>query len=1032
MAVPISAWAIRQPVAPLVLFALLLVLGCAGWAKLPVQGMPSIVIPVISVTAVQIGAAPADLERQVTRRIEAAISGIAGVKHQTSTVAPGSSVTVVEFQLEAPMDRAANDVRDAVARIRAELPAGVRDPVIERIDITGLPILTYAVAGAGRSDDDLSWFVDDTISRELLAVPGIASVRRDGGVGRELRLEPDPKQLQALGITVDQIDRAVRTAVADLPGGTLIGAQQERLVRVLGAGDLGGINGKGRLTGAAALAEVRIALPGGRTATLGELGRIVDGAAEMRSLARLDGKSVVGFSLIRAKGASEVAVAEAVTARLAKITAANSWLTVTKLTDWVQPTRDSFHSAMLSLIEGAVLAVLVVLIFLRDWRATIIAGAAIPLSVIPTFAVMHLLGFSLNGVSLLAVSLVAGILVDDAIVEIENIVRFQRGGMTPWRAAMIAADRIGLAVVATTFAIVVVFLPVSAMPGIAGKYFIEFGITVAVAVFMSLLVARLITPLMCAYLLRASPHAPAEPGRLARQYQRLLEWCLDHRAVTLSVGVVVLAASVAGVPYLPQGFIAPSDRSQSIAQIELPPGTTLTNAAITVQALADQFRAQPEVISVFARIEVPTSTLTISLVPPGKRQVSTKGFEGRVRHALQRIPDQRFSFLGDNGMKEVMVQLLADDGADLSGAAEKLAVEMATVPALANVTLGSSQPRPELQIRPRADAAARLGVDAQTLAVVVRVALLGEDDTILPRLELDGRMVPVRVQLAANDRRDVEQIRALRVPTSQGGSVPLSVVADVSWADGAATVERYDRSRRIVVAADLAGHATLGEALATVAKLPAWQHLPPGVRVAPAGDAEVMAELFSGFIMALGLGVLCVYFVLVLLYHDVVVPLTILVALPLSVGGAVAGLGIAQMALDLSGLIGLLMLMGIVCKNSILLVDEAIQQRAAGADRRTAMLTAGATRARPIIMTTLAMVAGMIPVILGLSPDSSFRAPMAVTVIGGLLASTGLSLVFVPVTFTAFDDLRTWAGRGLGRLLNAAEPAEPAQPEKID
>ena len=1026
MAVPISAWAIRQPVAPLVLFALLLVLGVAGWMKLPVQGMPSIVIPVISVTAVQVGAAPADLERQVTRRIESAISGIAGVKHQTSTVAPGSSMTVVEFQLETPVDRAANEVRDAVARIRAELPAGVRDPVIERIDIMGLPILTYAVAGAGRSDDEMSWFVDDTISRELLAIPGIASVRRDGGVGRELRLEPDPERLQALGITVDQVDRAVRSAVADLPGGRLIGATQERLVRVIGAEDLGGISSATRVTGAAAVAQVRIALPGGRTATLGELGQVIDGAAEMRTLARIDGQPVVGFSLIRAKGASEVAVAEAVTKRLDHLLEKNSWLTLTKLTDWVQPTRDSFHSAMLSLIEGALLAVLVVLIFLRDWRATIIAGVAIPLSVIPTFAVMHLLGFSLNGVSLLAVSLVAGILVDDAIVEIENIVRFQRGdantpGMTPWRAALIAADRIGLAVVATTFAIVVVFLPVSAMPGIAGKYFLEFGITVAVAVMMSLLVARLITPLMCAYFLQPSTRAHRGPGFVAQRYQRLLAWCLDHRATTMFIGVLVLAASIGGVPYLPQGFIAASDRSQSIAQVELPPGVTLSSAAQTVQALATVLRAQPEVTSVFARIEVPTSTLTVTLVPPVQRTVSTKGFEGRVRHALQKIPDQRFSFLGDNGMKEVMVQLLGDDVADLSGAAERLAVEMATLPSLANVSLGSSQPRPELQIRPRAEAASRLGVDAQTLAQVVRVALLGEDDTVLPRIELDGRMVPVRVQLAATARRDVDQIRALRVPTTAGNSVPLAAVADITWADGAATVERYDRSRRVVVAADLAAHATLGEALKAAEQLPGWKNLPPGVRVAPAGDAEVMAELFSGFIMALGLGVLCVYFVLVLLYHDLVVPLTILVALPLSLGGAVAGLSIAQMALDLSGLIGLLMLMGIVCKNSILLVDEALQQRETGLDRRTAMLNAGANRARPIIMTTLAMVAGMVPVVLGLSPDSSFRAPMAVTVIGGLLASTVLSLVFVPVTYTAFDDLRNWVGRRAGRLLNPSE-----------
>lgn len=1026
MAFQLSAWAIRQPVVPLVVFALLLILGIDGWHKLPVQGMPSIVIPLINVSVVQAGAAPADLERQVTRRIESSLAGIAGVKHLTSTISAGSSQTLVEFKLEMSVDRAANDVRDAVAKVRAELPAGVRDPIIERIDITGLPILTYAVSGEGHSEDDLSWFVDDTINRELMAVPGIASVRRDGGVGRELRLEPDPERLQALGITVDQVDRAVRSAVADVPGGRLTGADQERLVRILGAEDLGGRSADaaqaGRSIGAAALAQARIALPGGRTAALGELGTIIDGPAEMRTLARVDGRSVVGFSLIRAKGASEVAVAEAVTAKLATLSARHPWLTLTKLTDWVQPTRDSFESAMMSLGEGAGLAVLVVLIFLRDWRATAIAAVAIPLSVIPTFAVMQWLGFTLNGVSLLAVSLVAGILVDDAIVEIENIVRFQRRGMTPFRAASIAADRIGLAVVATTFTIIVVFLPVSMMPGIAGKYFIEFGITVAVAVAMSLLVARLITPLLCAYFLRPSEGKEHGPGKLAAWYQRLLAWSLRHRVITLTAGALVLAGSIGAVPLLPQGFVASSDRSQSIAQVELPPGTTLAAAEQTVAKLVAVVRAQAEVTSVFSQIAVPTSTLTITLVQPSARAVSTRGFEARIRESLQRIPDQRFGFLGENGTKEVMVQLLGDDGADLAPAAERLAAAMAALPQLANVSISSGQPQPELQIRPHADAAARLGIDAQTLAQVVRIATLGEDDTVLTQIELDGRMIPVRVQLGMIARREIDQVRALRVPTATGSSVPLSAVADIAWADGAASIERFDRNRRVVIAADLAAHATLGDALAAAGKLPAWTNLPPGIRVAPTGDAEVMAELFSGFIVALGLGVLCVYLVLVLLYHDLVVPLTILVALPLSLGGAVAGLSIARMPLDLSGLIGLLMLMGIVCKNSILLVDEVLQQRAAGADRKSALLTAGSTRARPIVMTTLAMVAGMIPVALGYAPDASFRGPMAVTVIGGLTASTVLSLVFVPVAYTAFDDLRAWAGRLTGQLVNRSEP----------
>ncbi len=995
MALNISAWAIRHPAAPLVLFTLLIALGVAAWFRLPVQAMPTIAVPIISVTTVMPGAAPTDLERQVTRRIEAAIAGVAGVKHITSKVTPGVSFSTVEFRLAVPVDRAANDVRDAVTRIRSELPAGIREPVVERIDITALPILTYAVAGTGRTDDELSWFVADTVVRHLSSVPGVAQVRRDGGIDRELRIELDPAKLAAAGASTDHVDAAVRARLQDLPGGTVEPADQARLVRITGA----------EAVDAAVLHQLRIPLGQGRTATLGELGRIIDGPMEPTVLARRNNQSVVAFSILAAKGASEVTVARAIQAKLDALEQRHPGIRFTKEVDWSRYTNDQFLVTLYALLEGAALAVLVVFLFLRDWRVTAISALAIPLSILPTFAVMQWFGFSLNGVSLLGLSLVAGVLVDDAIVEVENIVRHQAQGLSPYRASLLAADRIGLAVVATTASIVAVFLPVSAMPGIPGKYFIEFGITVAVAVVASLLVARLLTPLMTAYLLRPDPPIHRDDHRLLRWYTARLAWCVDHRWWTLGIGAVVFALSLAATKLLPSGFLAASDRSQSVAQVRLPAGTTLAQAESTVATLTTKLRERPEVVAVLARIELPISTLTITLVPKDQRTLSQKQFERAVTPILAAVPDQRLGFIGENNQRDLVVQLLGDDAEVLAESGRRLAAEMRRMPTLANITTAADEPRPELRLVPDHDACARLGVDSQRLAQVVRLATQGEDATLLPNLTIDDRQIPVRIQLERSARRDPDLLKTLRVPTTGGDSVPLSCVATLVTAEGAATVERYDQRRSLVIEADLAG-TTLGDALEAVRALPAHRDLPAGISLAPVGDAEIMDELFSGFLIAMILGVLSVYLVLALLYQDAFHPITILAALPVSIGGAIIGLALFDKAMDMAALIGLLMLLGIVCKNSILLVDEAIHQEQRTGDQRDALIQAGRIRARPIIMTTLAMIGGMLPAAYGIGEGAEFRSPMAIAVIGGLIASTALSLLFVPAVFSVIDDLR--------------------------
>lgn len=1011
MNVGISAWAIRQPVAPLVIFLLLAVLGILAWNKLPVQGMPSIVIPLINVTITQAGASPEDLERQVARRVESSLSGISGVKHLTTVCSPGMSSTTVEFQLETPVDRAVSDVQQAMSQVRPSLPAGALEPVIQRIDVTGGAVRTYVVGGEGHSIEALSWFIDDVIARRLLSIAGIAKIERQGGVAREIQVRLDPARLAARGLSASVVDEQVRSAWTDVPGGRFDGGG-ERSIRVLGASG-----------GLPALSATRIRLPNGRTVALDELASISDGAAEANSLARLDGKTVVAFAVYPAKGASEVRVAERVDAELVKIRAEYPWVESELVVDMVAYTKDTFRSAIEALVEGALLAVLVVWIFLREWRATVIVAIAIPLSVIPTFAAMQACGFSLNGISLLALSLVSGILVDDAIVEIENIVRYQRLGMTPYRASLIAADRIGLAVVATTMTIVAVFLPVSFMGGIPGKYFMEFGLTVTFAVIASLIVARLLTPLIAAYGLSAVAAQEPEPGRIAKAYEKFLSATIDHPVRTLLVGLLLLIGSFSLVPLLPSGFIASGDRSLAVAQVDLPPGTPLAQADATIAELVKRLRVYAEVDSVYTSIAVPRSQLLIRLVPRDQRNRTQQEFQRAVRSDLEQVPDQRCGFLAENGQKEVQILLTGDDAEALTASARTLATQMRGLSEVANVSSAAELARPEIRLVPRSDAAAQLGVSSQSIAQLSRIATLGNDDLLLPKMELAGRQVPVRVLVDPRWRADADMLAGLRVPTATGGSVPLAAVVDVVPGSSPGSVERYDRSRRVEIGADL-GKATLGDALKAVNDLPVLKSLPPGVRLVTAGDAEVMGELFMGFAIAMALGALLVYLVLVLLYRDFLHPVTILVALPLSAGGAFGALLLANMALDLSSLIGLLMLMGIVCKNTILLVDAALAGMREGLPRRAALLQAGATRSRPIIMTTLAMVGGMLPIALGLGADSAFRRPMAMAVIGGLVTSTVLSLVLVPAVFVAVDGLRQRLARWGSRLITVPEVSE--------
>ncbi|MGC5780267.1 efflux RND transporter permease subunit [Methylobacterium sp. NFXW15] len=1006
----VSAWAIRRPIPPLVLFMVLVVLGLVSFLRLPVTLMPNVDVPVVSVTITQSGAAPAELQTQVTKWVEDSIAGVRGVKHITSAITEGMSVTTVEFRLEVNTDRAVNDVKDAVSKVRINLPRTIDEPVIQRVDIAGLPILIYGVTAPTMAPTDLSWFVEDTVARALQGLKGVGGVTRVGGVAREVRVTLDPDRLLALGITAADVNRQLRLTSADMAGGRGEVGGREQSIRALAASRT-----------VHDLKETSIVLPGDRKVRLEELATIEDSIEEPRSFASVNGEAVVAFAVSRANGASDTEVAAVVDAKVAEFQANYPDVRFEKIDSSVAMTLGSYDSAMHTLLEGAALAVAVVFIFLRDWRATVITATALPLSVLPTFWALDAMGFSLNMISLLAITLVTGILVDDAIVEIENVVRHMRMGKSPYRAALEGADEIGLAVIAITATLIAVFAPVSFMSGIAGRYFIQFGLTIAVSVFMSLLVARLITPLFAAYFLREHGHHEEREGPVMRAYARLVGWSVRHRVATLLVGLALFAASLASAGLLPSGFIPKQDNARTMFKVELAPGARLADTISVTDRLTARIRTLPEVASVFVDggrqasggQETRFATFTVNLTPKGERSRNQEAMEIAISRMLSEEPDIRSWTLRDSGQRDLALVVSGPDVDVVTEIAERLQRDMAAIPHLVSVMSTAPLDRTEVRIRPKSGVAADLGVSTDTIAETVRVATIGDAGMNLPKFNAKDRQVPIRVMLPESARGAVSRLETLKVPAKNGAAVPLTAVAEIELGQGPGAIERYDRAVRVAVEANMEGSDALGSLIEQALQTPTARSLPPGVTIKQTGDAEIMGEVFSGFLMAMAAGIMMVYAVLVLLFGNFLQPLTILFSLPLSVGGAILGLLLADMSISLPVIIGILMLMGLVTKNAIMLVDFAVEEMRGGVDPVTAIVDAGRKRARPIVMTTIAMAAGMVPSALAFGEGGEFRAPMAVAVIAGLIVSTLLSLVFVPAVFLLMESL----GRVLGGLM---------------
>ena len=1004
----VSAWSIRNPLVAVLLFILLSLGGWHGFHAMRVQQFPDMDFPMVVVSVALTGASPQQLESDVAKKVESRVASLDGVKKIRSTLQTGMSTTVIEFRLEKDLQEAVDEVRSAVGEIRSDLPADALDPVISKVGTSGMPLLTFSVAAQGMDALSLSWFVDDRLSRRLLGIPGVGSVSRVGGLSRTVEVLPDPVRLKALGLPISAVAAQVAALQRDVSGGEAQIGGGKQSVRALGA-----------QSQAADIADLRVQSAGGAQ-RLGDFATVRDGAAEADSHALFDGETVVAFEVVRSRGASEVGVMHAIEAELARVQADFPQFRITKVYDRATPVEEDYENSLDMLVEGGLLAVVVVFVFLRNWRATLVAAVALPLSVIPAFLVMWLLDFSLNIISLLALSLVIGVLVDDAIVEIENIIRHLRGGKSPYEAAMEAADEIGLAVIATTFTLIAVFLPTAFMSGVIGQFFRQFGWTAAIAVFFSLAVARLVTPMMAAYVLKAeSREVVRRDGALMRAYLAFVGFTLRWRWTTLAVTIALFVFSLSLARHLPSTFMPDDDMNQSRVSIELTPDATLEDTLAVSEAARRAIADVSGVAHIFSSVgrlagdigsnggkSRHRASLELVLAPRGTRPSKT-AIERDIEARLQNVAGARFTVgLSNGGAPGYIVSLTSDNPQILDETAQALMRDIRALPNAGSVTSTKSLAREELRLYPDPLKMADRGVTTLQLADTLRIATQGDYEQRLAKLNLDSRQLPVVVRLPEAARADLATLEDLTID----GKTRVGDVARLAFAGGPATITRYERAREIMITVQV-GRGALGELADAVRNTPTMQNLPPAVRANDIGQAEMMKELFSGFILAMGVGIFCIYAILVLLFHRVLQPFTILMALPLSIGGAFAGLIILGSSISMSSMIGFIMLMGIATKNSILLVDYAIiAERRDGMNRFDALIDACHKRARPIIMTSIAMGAGMTPLLLGWgSGDPTFPQPMAAAVVSGLVTSTLLSLVVIPVVYTLMDDL--------GRLL---------------
>lgn len=1042
---------VAHPVFATMMMVALLVIGAFSLQRLGLDQYPNVDVPVVVVVTAYPGATPETVETEVTRPVEDALNAIGGLDEINSTSYEGRSVVVAKFKLEVKSAAAAQDVRDKIAAIEANFPEDVKKPVISRFDPAAEPILSLAISSTSLDVPALSTLADQKVLRQLTTVAGVGQATLVGARKRQIDVTIDDTRMRALKVGINDVVSALRTGNGNSPAGSVIDTVSERTVQV-----------RGRIEDPQALLDMVVARRGGAAIYLRDVASISEGAADPENRALYNGQTALAIDIVKVQDANTVQVVTDVRQRLetlnAELAPKNVQLRI--VTDSSVPIRESVTQVQMTLIEGAALAVAIVFLFLNSWRSTVITGLTLPIAIIGTLAVIDLLGFTLNTLSLLALTLSIGILVDDAIVVRENITRHLHMGKSHIRAALDGTNEIGLAVIATTATIVAVFLPVAFMDGIIGRFFYQFGVTVSAAVLISLFVAFTLDPMLSSlwYDPDSQPDARRGPiGRLiarfdsgfewlAERYRLAIGWTLRHRLITLLSTVGIFVGSLFMVPLVGTEFVPDTDEGRFQITITAPVGSSLDYTTAKVRQVEKALREFPEVEMLYSTVNTGgaagkhRAAIQVGLVPLSARTRTPVSLAEPIRNRLSAIPGIEVTILQNGlggGESPVQLSILGDDRAILEKIATGLMEDMKKIPGLVDVTSSARDVTSILSVRLKRDAASDLGISISDLAAALSPLVAGED--VSKWTDADGNSYDIVVRLPGERRSDMTALGELMIATSRIASngapqmVRLDQVADIATVPAPAEIRRIENRREVLVSANVSGR-TLGDVTNALQSLTASRDLPDGYRIRFGGEAETMQETVGHMVKALVMAVIFIYIVLASQFGSFLQPLAIMASLPLSLIGVILGLMVAGSTINMFSLIGFIMLMGLVTKNGILLVDFANRERKRGLSLNEALASAGVIRFRPIVMTTLAMIAGMIPLGLAIGGGGAQRAPMAHAVVGGLISSTLLTLIVVPVILSYIDSITRRFARLLpkapdetGETGLADHPASPSQ-----
>lgn len=1019
----LSGVAIRRPVFTAMIMLGLVVLGFFSYRRLPIDQFPEIDLPIVTIQTTLPGASAEGVEQELTRPMEEAFNPVQGVRNITSVSLEGVSQIIIEFELGRAVDDAAQDIRSKIEGIRRNLPSDIDPPVVQKLDPAAQPIVSLALSSTTLPLVQLTTLADEALRRRLENVSGVGEVRVTGGAEREVRVYLHPARLQALGVTVPEVVGALGRQNLEVPAGRITRGATEQLVRVAG-----------RIQRPEQFGDVIVATRGGQPVRVRDVATVQEGSPDERSMALFDGARAVAIDILKVSGANTVSVADGVKAVLAELERTlppgTSLRVVRDNSTFI---RNSISDVIDELFLGALLTVLIVMLFLNDWKATAITSLALPVSVISSFIVMGIMGFTLNVLTLMALSLSIGILIDDAIVVIENIVRHRELGQDHFTAARDGTREIVLAVMATTLSIVAVFVPVAFMRGIIGRFFFAFGITVAWAVLVSLFVSFTLTPMLGAWW-GVNPHvAGSHHGnpvtraiaafnrafdRMAGRYRGVIGWALSHRKSTLGLAALSFVAAIMLTPFIGGSFSPDTDQSEFVVQFEAPEGSSLAYTHEKVSHAESLLRAEPGVAYTFSTIgsgatgTVRSGEIYVRLTPPHERARSQQEMMATARTRMLGLFGLRSSVLVPAGIggaqAPLQVEIRGADVAELQRISDAAVKALTGVPGIADVRSSIGTPRPEFRVEVDRDVANEVGVDLSTISATLRPLMAGQDVTRWE--DPTGEERDVVVQVAPEERQGIGDLGAVPVPTSRRGAggvatVPLRDIARIVASTAPAQIDRKNLQRIVSIGASNVDGVSISEASATMRQALAGITLPAGYSIDLGGQTQQLAETGGYALESLMLAVILIFLILASQFESLTQPFAIMLSLPLSLVGVLLALLLTNTTLNIMSMIGVIMLMGLVTKNAILLIDNANARRRTGVDRTTALIEAGAVRLRPIIMTTMAMIAGMLPVALALGEGGAFRAPMARAVIGGLITSTLLTLVVVPVAYTYLDGL---------------------------